>query len=84
MFFKFKLSFNYDLDQAADITRVKELLGRCFEFYNNESLKSDCEYWKCNTPAECMQFNAVYNIFHFLLDSKVNVRTIVILFGLIL
>lgn len=49
---------------------MKQLLNECYEYYLNGSLKSDCKNVKCLIPDKCMQFNAVYQIFHFLTDNK--------------
>lgn len=56
---------------------MKQLLRDCYSYYKNESLKSDCENMKCLAPTKCMQFNAVYNILHFLADSQFNVSLLV-------
>lgn len=56
-----------------DLSEVNQLLGDCYKYYLNESLKSDCENFKCLAPAKCIQFNAVYEILHFLTDNKFNV-----------
>lgn len=56
-----------------DLFEMKQLLRECHRYFEDGSLKSDCENFKCFTPPKCMQFNAVYNILHFLADNKFNV-----------
>lgn len=56
---------------ADDVRYVQNLLTTCFPFYHDLRLDSDCVNFRCrNVPAECTQFNAVYNIFHFLADNQ--------------
>lgn len=52
---------------------MNQLLRDCYEYYVNGSLKSDCENFNCLVPAKCQQFNAAYQILHFLIDNKFNV-----------
>lgn len=60
----------YDLN-AEDVAYVQSLLTGCFQYYHNLRLDSDCVNFRCkNVPAECAQYNAVYNIFHFLADNQ--------------
>lgn len=47
---------------------VKTLLLECFQYYHGLKLNNDCSESKCRVPDECAQFNAVYNILHFLTD----------------
>lgn len=47
---------------------VKTLLLECFQYYHGMKLNNDCTQSKCRVPDECAQFNAVYNILHFLAD----------------
>lgn len=47
---------------------VKTLLFDCFQYYHGLKLNNDCTQFKCRVPDECAQFNAVYNILHFLTD----------------
>lgn len=62
-----------------DLFEMKQLLRECHRYFEDGSLKSDCENFKCFTPPKCMQFNAVYNILHFLADNKFNVSYSMIL-----
>lgn len=56
---------------ADDVAYVQALLASCFPFYHNLRLDSDCVNFRCkNVPAECAQFNSVYNIFHYLADNQ--------------
>lgn len=59
--------------QQSDIIGVNQLLNVCSKYYRNGTLKSDCESLKCNVPAKCIQYNAVYHILHFLVDKNFNV-----------
>lgn len=52
---------------------MKQLLSDCHKYYIDGSLQSDCDNLKCVAPAKCMQFNAVYNVLHFLADNGFNV-----------
>lgn len=47
---------------------VKTLLFDCFQYYHGLKLNNDCTQSKCRVPDECAQFNAVYNMLHFLAD----------------
>lgn len=47
---------------------VKTLLLDCFQYYHGLKLNNDCSQSKCRVPDECAQFNAVYNMLHFLAD----------------
>ncbi|XP_031628158.1 protein dispatched [Contarinia nasturtii] len=58
--------------EESDLSLANGLLNDCYNYYMNGSLKSDCEYFKCSVPSKCMQFNAVYQILHFLTDNKFN------------
>lgn len=49
---------------------VKALLFDCFQYYHGLKLNNDCTQSKCRVPDECAQFNAVYNILHFLTDRN--------------
>lgn len=62
--------------QETDIFDLKQRLSECFKYYQDGSLKYDCEYVKCLVPTKCMQFNAVYHILHFLADNAYNVSFI--------
>lgn len=47
---------------------TKTLLFDCFQYYHGLKLNNDCTQSKCRVPDECAQFNAVYNMLHFLAD----------------
>lgn len=49
---------------------VKTLLLDCFQYYHGLKLNNDCSQSKCSVPDECAQFNAVYNMLHFLADRE--------------
>ncbi|KAG5669714.1 hypothetical protein PVAND_000009 [Polypedilum vanderplanki] len=53
-----------------DVALVKTLLFDCFQYYHGLKLDYDCTQSKCRVPDECGQFNAVYNILHFLTDRN--------------
>lgn len=56
---------------AEDVARVQKMLQHCFKYYDNLKLQSDCVSVRCrNVPAQCARFNAVYNVFHFLVDNQ--------------
>ncbi|XP_055677193.1 protein dispatched [Lutzomyia longipalpis] len=57
----------FDIEDE-DVAIVRELLLQCFPYYHSLKLSNDCVHLKCNVPAECTQFNAVYNILHYLAD----------------
>lgn len=59
--------------KESDVLQMKQLLSDCHKYYIDGSLKSDCDNFKCVAPEKCMQFNAVFNILHFLADSGFNV-----------
>ncbi|XP_059612470.1 protein dispatched [Phlebotomus argentipes] len=63
----------FDIEDE-DVNTVKSLLLDCYPFYHSLKLSNDCTQFKCNVPQECTQFNAVYNILHYLAD--VNFMTI--------
>lgn len=47
---------------------AKTLLFDCYQYYHGLKLNNDCTQSKCRVPDECAQFNAVYNMLHFLAD----------------
>lgn len=47
---------------------VKTVLLECFQYYHGLKLNNDCSQSRCRVPDECAQFNAVYNVLHFLAD----------------
>ncbi|XP_055384764.1 protein dispatched [Condylostylus longicornis] len=52
-----------------DVLNVLNLLSICFEYFNNFKLSSDCnENLNCHVPVDCVKYNAVFNIFHYLTD----------------
>lgn len=54
-----------------DISATLILLQACSPFYHNLQLTQDCNINNnnyCQTPAECSQYNAVFNILHYLTD----------------
>ncbi|GAB0087327.1 Protein dispatched [Sergentomyia squamirostris] len=51
-----------------DVGMVKSLLQECYPYYHGLKLSNDCIQFKCNVPPDCTQFNAVYNILHYLAD----------------
>ncbi|XP_071497668.1 protein dispatched homolog 1-like [Diadema antillarum] len=56
---------------AGDVDDLKALLRRCAPHYSDRSLSYDCSPVSCPTvPRECLQTNAVFNIFHYLLPSE--------------
>ena len=66
----------FSIDELK-VKRATTLLKKCFKYYGNGTLKPDCWDFTKNTkisencnyaPAECTQFNAVYNILHYLTD----------------
>lgn len=59
--------------QESDVLQMKQLLSDCHKYYIDGSLKSDCDSFKCLAPEKCMQFNAVFNVLHFLADNGFNV-----------
>lgn len=67
-----ELIINFFLKEN-DLLEMKQILRDCHRYYRDGSLKSDCENVRCSAPTKCMQFNAVYNILHFLADNKFNV-----------
>lgn len=64
--------------QDTDIGELRQRLSECYPYYQDGSLKNDCEYFKCSVPEKCMQFNAVYHVLHFLADNKFNVRRLLL------
>ena len=62
-----------------DVQWVKQLLEECVSFYHNHSISHSCdrkhspynEREKCKgVPKKCVQYNAVYNIIHFISDHS--------------
>ena len=64
-----------------DVSTVKNLLLNCSFYFEKQTLKSNCYSStsgvngttgsSCtNVPAECTKYNAVYNIFHYLVDNE--------------
>lgn len=66
----------FDIENE-DVQTVKQLLTECFDYYHSMKLSNDCVNNKCQVPVECEQQNAIYNIFHYIIDAEsinVNVR----------
>ncbi|GAB6020682.1 hypothetical protein CHUAL_003351 [Chamberlinius hualienensis] len=56
---------------TADVDAVAILLRSCVKYYYNFQLQSDCAEKICrNVPPACYRHNAVYNMFHYLMDTK--------------
>ncbi|KAL9980997.1 hypothetical protein ACROYT_G009647 [Oculina patagonica] len=66
-----------------DVAMVKNLLVNCSSYFFDQTLKSDCDpstsvvnasaSSSCkNIPTKCTKFNAVYNIFHYLVDNEMS------------
>ncbi|KAL3873645.1 hypothetical protein ACJMK2_036740 [Sinanodonta woodiana] len=63
-----------------DVKSVDDILKFCSVFYQNYSLADDCDVRHsplgesrsdCSSvPPKCTQYNAVYNMFHFIVDSN--------------
>jgi protein dispatched 1 len=47
---------------------VRNLLFDCFQYYHGLQLNNDCTYSNCRVPDHCAQYNAVFNILHYLTD----------------
>ena len=56
---------------AEDVAYVQTLLTTCYPYYHNLRLDSECVRFRCkNVPQECTQYNAVYNMLHYLADNQ--------------
>ncbi|XP_063707430.1 protein dispatched isoform X2 [Culicoides brevitarsis] len=50
----------------TDIRMIKQLIVKCFPYYQSLKLNRNCAESKCQVPENCTTHNAVFNIFHFL------------------
>ncbi|CAH1784957.1 unnamed protein product, partial [Owenia fusiformis] len=54
----------------STIAQMRKLLSTCAPFYKTKQLNANCNKDQCNAPSECNKNNAVYQIFHYLVDKN--------------
>lgn len=57
-----------DIDRE-DVNKTVIILKKCANYFHNFSLMSSCELDRCRVPKYCSQYDAVYNLLFFLIDS---------------
>ncbi|KAJ6638287.1 Protein dispatched [Pseudolycoriella hygida] len=58
----------FDIEEE-DVQQAKNLIQKCYTYYETMKLSNDCDKRKCHVPPDCARKNAVYNILHYLIDS---------------
>ena len=70
---------NCSMITEGDVTSMRNRIRLCVGYYHNFSLNIDCDRrhsplgssTNCSTiPEQCKQFNAVYNVMHFISDRS--------------
>lgn len=52
-----------------DVNKTTVILEKCAAYFHNFSLMSSCELDRCKVPKYCSQYDAVYNMLFYLIDS---------------
>lgn len=53
-----------------DVNKTAVILTKCAPYFHNFSLMASCELEHCNVPKYCSQYDAVYNLLFYLVDSE--------------
>lgn len=52
-----------------DVTYVVNILKKCAGYFHNFTLMASCELDRCRVPKYCSQYDAVYNLLFYIIDS---------------
>lgn len=52
-----------------DVKNVVNILRKCAGYFHNFTLMASCELDRCRVPKYCSQFDAVYNLLFYIIDS---------------
>lgn len=55
---------------AADVVNTISILKKCAGYFHNFTLMASCELNQCKVPKYCSQYDAVYNLLFYLIDSE--------------
>ncbi|XP_023940118.2 protein dispatched [Bicyclus anynana] len=53
-----------------DVTYAVNILKKCAGYFHNFSLMASCEMDRCHVPKYCSQYDAVYNLLFYIIDSN--------------
>ncbi|XP_026490147.1 protein dispatched [Vanessa tameamea] len=53
----------------GDVTNVVNILKKCAGYFHNFTLMASCELDRCRVPKYCSQYDAVYNLLFYIIDS---------------
>ncbi|CAG9560676.1 unnamed protein product [Danaus chrysippus] len=54
----------------SDVDKVVNILLKCSGYFHNFTLMASCELGRCRVPSYCSQYDAVYNLLFYIIDSK--------------
>ena len=52
-----------------DVQGMLKILQDCSKYYYTKQLSADCKKQSCSAPAQCIKYNAVYKIMHYMVDK---------------
>lgn len=55
---------------SEDVKHAVEILTKCAGYFYNFTLMASCEYNLCKVPTYCSQYDAVYNLLFYIIDSE--------------
>ncbi|XP_063532418.1 protein dispatched [Cydia strobilella] len=53
-----------------DVDKTSVILEKCAVYFHNFSLMASCEFNRCKVPKYCSQYDAIYNMLFYLIDSN--------------
>ncbi|XP_030038448.2 protein dispatched [Manduca sexta] len=53
-----------------DVNKTVSILKRCAGYFHNFTLMASCDLDRCKVPKYCSQYDAVYNLLFYLIDSE--------------
>ncbi|XP_049866317.1 protein dispatched [Pectinophora gossypiella] len=53
-----------------DVKSLIEILTKCAGYFHNFTLMASCELGRCKVPLFCSQYDAVYNLLFYMIDSE--------------
>lgn len=54
---------------SEDVKHAVDILKKCSGYFHNFTLMASCDYDQCKVPKYCSQYDAVYNLLFYLIDS---------------
>lgn len=55
---------------SEDVDNTVVMLKRCAGYFHNFTLMASCDYSRCQVPKFCSQYDAMYNLLFYLIDSE--------------